>query len=439
MEEARKSLRQLFVPICLETLCFMLVGTVDTLMLSTVNNEAVGAVGTANTYISIFIIMFSVISTGVLAVMTQYIGAGKKGIAYQARQLGLLFNAVIGIMLSIFLFFWADVVLDIIGIAKVLKEPAAVYLRIVGGASILNALISVLSGYLRAFGHTKYTLLATIVGNVVNIVLNAVFLFGFHMGVQGVAIATVVSRVANLAIVMYTSHKKIHAKEDEARIENRKILSQIIKVGLPSALETAQYNIAVMLITRFLNQMDVDGVNITARSYAIQISNFSYCVGAALAQANAIMTGWSLGAKEYDRCNKDTRKAAVLGIGVAVAFALVFAVTAPWIMRMFTDDPTMISLVQKLLFIDIILEIGRVTNLVYGSALKASGDALFTTILAFVFMFLCAVGGTYFFGIRLGLLVIGAYIGLTLDECVRALGMMLRWRQGKWKMKNLIV
>lgn len=75
----------------------MLAGMVDTLMLSSVGDEAVGAVGTANTYIGIFIIMFSVISSGMIAVMTQYIGAGRVGVAYQARQLGLAFNAAIGV------------------------------------------------------------------------------------------------------------------------------------------------------------------------------------------------------------------------------------------------------------------------------------------------------------------------------------------------------
>lgn len=438
MNETRKSLRQLFVPICLETLCFMLVGTIDTLMLSYVGDEAVGAVGTANTYISIFIIMFSIVSTGVLAVMTQYIGAGRIGVAYQARQLGLIFNATVGIVLSLFLFFFSGNVLDMIGVAEVLKEPAGEYLKIVGGACILNALIPVMSGYLRAFGYTKHSLLATMAGNIVNLVLNAFFLFVLQMGVAGVAIATVISKVVNLMIVFLAAHLKVHAKEDTERIENKKIFVQIVKVGLPSALETAQYNIAMTLIIRFLNQMDAEGVNVIARSYTIQITNFSYCVGAALAQANAIMTGWSLGAKDYEKCHKDTRKAALIGIVVAVLLAFIFAIASPWIMHIFTEEQIIISLVQKLLFIDIVLEIGRVTNLVYGNALKTSGDALFTTALAFVFMFLCAVGGTYFFGIRLGLLVIGAYIGMTLDECVRAVCMVIRWKQGKWKSKNLI-
>ena len=102
MEGERKTLAQLSVPICLETLFYMLSGMVDTLMLSSVSDQAVGAVGTANTYIGVFIIMFGVISSGMVAVMSQNIGAGRPGIAYQARQLGLMFNALTGIPAPIF-------------------------------------------------------------------------------------------------------------------------------------------------------------------------------------------------------------------------------------------------------------------------------------------------------------------------------------------------
>ena len=98
----------------------------------------------------------------------------------------------------------------------------------------------------------------------------------------------------------------------------------------------------------------------------------------------------------------------------------------------------MVSLVQILLAIDIFLEVGRVSNLVFGNALKTSGDALFPVIIGAVFMFLCAVGGTYLFGIQLNLLVIGAYIGLALDECARAVAMFLRWQSCKWKEKTIV-
>ena len=104
MEGQNKSLFQLFVPLCLETIFYMLSGMVDTLMLSSVGDQAVGAVGTANTYIGVFIIMYSVVSMGMLAVMTQNIGAGRPGIACQAKTLGLWFNGILGVVMSVFLF-----------------------------------------------------------------------------------------------------------------------------------------------------------------------------------------------------------------------------------------------------------------------------------------------------------------------------------------------
>ena len=313
MQVQRKTLTQLSIPICFEILFYMLSGMVDTLMLSSVSDQAVGAVGTANTYISVFIIMFGVISSGMVAVMTQNIGAGKPGIAYQARQLGLIFNAVIGVLMSVFLAVFSGNILKMVSIAPALFDSANTYLRIVGGACFLNVLIPIYSSYLRVFGYTKQSLWASIIGNVINFILNAVFLFVMNWGVMGVATATVISRIINLIIVATMGAVLIKAKESPERIAPGKILA-----------------------------------------------------------------------------------------------------------------------------IDIVLELGRVTNLVYGQALKTSGDAVFPVVMGAVFMYLAAVGGTYFFGLHLGLLAIGAYIGLASDECIRAVGMVLRWKSGKWKNKRLV-
>ena len=438
MQDSTTSFTKLYIPIALETLCYMLAGMVDTVMLSTVGDSAVGAVGTANTYINVFIILFHIVSSGMIAVMTQYIGAKRVGVAYQARQLGAVFNLVLGVLLSVFLFAFSGNILDLVGVAPLLQEYAGTYLKIVGGFCFLNALIPVFSSYLRAFGYTRQPLIATLVSNVVNLCLNAVFLFGFHAGVAGVAAATVISRILNLGIIIVAAGLLVKAKDDPERLPNKEGFTQIIKVGLPSALETALYNVAMTLTIRFLNQMDEAGVNVTARAYAAQIANFSYCAGAALAQANAIMTGWRIGEGDYEACDKGTKKAVCIGICVAAGLEGIFALSSDYLVGLFTDDPQMIALVGKLLAIDIVLEVGRVTNLVFGQALKTSGDALFTTIIGVVFMYLCMVGGSWFFGIHLNLLAVGAYIGLACDECVRAVCMFLRWQSGKWRTKGFI-
>ena len=438
MLKEKKSLSQLFFPIFLELLCSILVGVVDTLMLSSEGDQAVGAVGTANTYIGVFVIMFSVISAGMIAVMTQYIGAKRPGVAQQAMRLGMLFNLATGAVFSAGLFCFAGTILEAIGIAQQLLQPATVYLRTVGLFCVCNALVPIFSSYLRAFGHTAPTLTGTILANLVNLGLNALFLYRFRWGVFGVALATGISRLTHLFWVWVISRKRIQPVREADMPPDGEILRKIVRVGLPAAMETGLYNFAITIVISLMNGMDDTGMQVTARSYAVQIANFSLCAGAALAQANAIMVGWRIGAGELEVCDRDTRKVARIGIVVGVITAGFFAIFARPVLRLFTDDPEMVLLVQKLLAVNVVLEIGRMVNLIFGTALKTAGDAAYPMIIAVVFAFVCAAGGTWLFGVRLGWLAVGAYVGMALDECVRAVFMFLRWHKGRWKNMHLV-
>lgn len=436
MQPQQKSLVQLFVPIWLETLFQMLAGMVDTLMLSSLNDRAVGAVGTANTYVSIFIMLFSIISTGTVAVMTVYIGAEQPGVVRQARRLGTGFNLFLGVLLSLLLGLGAQPILRLFGVAPLLMEYAYTYLSIIGGGCFCIALIPLYAGVLRAYGRPKLPMGAAVLANLLNVALNAFFLFVVKWGVAGVALATVISRLVNVAVLLVAAGKVLPKTDSNApTLPTGQILGQILRIGVPSALETMLYNIAMTFVVRFMNQMDADGLNVTARAFTIQIANFSYSAGAALAQANGILVGWRIGAGKLQECSRATNRTAVLGIGISTVVASTLAIAAHWYLPLLLQDPQLIALVEKLMYIDIALEIGRTGNLVFGQALKTSGDAVFTTLLAACFMFLCAVGGTWLFGLRLGLGAVGAYIGMAGDECVRAVGMLLRWQSGAWRSK----
>ena len=165
---------------------------------------------------------------------------------------------------------------------------------------------------------------------------------------------------------------------------------------------------------------------------------FSYCAGVALSNANAIIVGWRIGEKRYDECYRATLKAAKLGVITAVVVAGIFALTGKYIMRIFTVDSKVIELVVVILIIDVVLEIGRICNIVFGSALKTAGDATYTVVIAVVFMYLFAVLGSYIFGIKLQWFVVGSWIGLAMDECMRAILMGIRWKSRIWEQKVLV-
>ncbi|MBO7253416.1 MAG: MATE family efflux transporter [Oscillospiraceae bacterium] len=438
MSLKKHGLFALFLPIFLELLFTILAGMVDTMMLASVGDHAVGAVGTANSYINVFLVLFTIISSGMMAVMTQYIGAKRPGIAQQTLRLGLLVNLAAGVIISLLLCVGADLILTLVGIAQDLREPARIYMQTVGCFCICSALIPVYSSYLRAFGHTASTMYATIFSNVINFVLNALFLFVLNMGVFGVALATGISRLINLIWVWAASRFRVHKVSDPSRLKNGEIYRKIMRIGLPGAMEIVLYNLAMMIITSLLNRMDSNGLQVTARAYASQIANFSYCASSALAQANAILVGWRIGAGEIQLCDRETRRNAVVGILMSGCGAGILALFAEPILGIFTQDPEMIRLVGILLAIEIALEMGRAANMVFGFSLKSSGDAAYPMMIAVVFMFLLAVGGTWLFGVKLGWLVIGSFVGMALDECTRAVLMFLRWHKGYWKNKSLL-
>lgn len=433
------SLLRLFGPLCLETFFMMLAGVVDTLMLSSVGDLAVGAVGTANSYVNLVIVMFNIAATGMLAVMTLYIGAGQENTAHRARRIGLAFNALLGAGFSALLFFGATPFLAAMGVSQALLVPTGSYLRIVGGGCLLNALTPIFSGHLRAFGHTRQPFIAAMLGNVLNVALNAVFLYGLHAGVAGVAVATVIARLANLLLLMRWSGQLMGRARPDPAVPSAALIRQIMSIGIPSACENIIYSASVTLMVSLLNRYDPSGFSIAARSYALQITSFSHCASAAFGQANAIMAGWYIGAERENECTLSTRMASILSAVVALLLGTLLALLCPLYMHLFTDDPQMVRIVQVLLYLNILLEVGRAVNVCYGNALKAIGDARFPMMIGAVFMLLAGSGGTWLFTAAAGLLpAVSCFIGMLLDECARAVLMLLRWRSGAWRSKSVI-
>lgn len=436
--DKQKKFHELFIPIYIELFFMMLIGFADTTMLSAVGDKTVGAVGTSNTYISIFTLAFNIICSGMTAVMTQYIGAKKEHIAQKACQIGLVINTIIGTIISLIFLIFARPILVGMSISPALEEDAVVYTTLIGGSAILTAVTPIYSYHLRAFGRTKEPLITTLVANLVNIVFNAIFIYGLKMGVYGAAFATIISRVINLVLNMMMSYIYIKKDNRACEISNKVIISQIVKIGLPAALETGMYNVSMMLVMMMINKMDINGINATIKSYGSTITQFACMSSVAIASANAIIIGWKCGEGKIEECYKLTFKHCLFAIIFGMSVELIVALLGYPIMSLMSKDSHIIKTVQIILFIDIALELGRATNIVMGQALKCTGDALFTVIISILFTLLFAVGFTFIFGVKLKMFVIGSFIGLASDEIARGICMMLRWKSRKWENKIFV-
>ena len=437
MDHTRKTLSQLFWPVFIEYLLLMLVGVADTVMLSFVGDKAVSGVGTSNTYLYLVSMVFTIMSTGALTVMTQYIGAKHGEVAIQAKKLGLLFNAIIGGIFTLLFLLCSRPILHVLSTADAIFEEANTYMMMVGATCILLAVTNVYSSYLRAFGFARYTLISTAAGDIMNIVLNGIFIW-MGWGVFGVSLATILSRILTLVLIIsYSKRIQKDVPQGESRESNRKILSEIVRIGLPAAGELIVFNLSISFEMRCLNLMDAEGIAVGVYSYCNQICNLIYCAAVALSQANGIIVGWRVGERRFDESYRQTMTSVKWGTLVSGFTALLCAVITKPILSVLTDNAQILSLVTVVMVINVFKELGRAGNYIIGTALKSSGDATITVIMGICSMPICAVLGSYVLGLKLGYGVYGAWVGMALDECIRCTWMYLRLRSGKWEKKAL--
>jgi Na+-driven multidrug efflux pump len=131
-------------------------------------------------------------------------------------------------------------------------------------------------------------------------------------------------------------------------------------------------------------------------------------------------------------------KTLMTSLPVAIGIATLNFLLCPWTLKIFTSNPDVVPLVQKVLAVGIVLEIGRTTNLVVIGSMKAAGDVLFPVLMGLLCMWGCGVTVGYTFGVALSFGIGGVFMGTAADECIRGIIMLVRWRLGKWKGKAIV-
>jgi Na+-driven multidrug efflux pump len=216
----------------------------------------------------------------------------------------------------------------------------------------------------------------------------------------------------------------------------KETFKQMLKYGAPSAGEPISYQFSQMVIFTFINSLGT--AVITTRMYAQMITYFTYLSSLAMAQAAQIIVGHLVGAEKYDEAYhlimKSLKKAWVITLGVALLFAFL---RVP-IFSLFTKNQEIIALGGFILLIDIVLEMGRVVNLIVIGGLKASGDVNFPMITGILSMWGISTAGAYFFGLHLGWGLVGIWLAMLLDEVIRGILMIFRWQSGKWRDRLVI-
>lgn len=436
----RRQLAMLSVPIFIETLLIMMLGAVDTFMLSRYSDESVAAVGVVNQIVMLAFLVFEVINLGTSVICSQYLGAGLKGRIPLVVMVALLTNLLLGLMVSGVLYFGDEMILRAMGLNEVLLPDGTAYMRIVGAFAFFQALSMTLSAALRADNLAMYPMAVTFIVNILNIIGNYTLIFGkFGMpalGVEGAAISTATCRGIAMLLLFIVVRRTIVKRvpwEVFVKFPWRE-LKNLLRVGLPSAGEQVSYSSSQMVITYFINMLGVEAL--ATRTYCVNLIMFAYLFCISIALGGAICIGHLVG-------HGRTRGAFLLGklvmrlsIIITASLSLLLAIAGPWVMPLLSSNPDIISLGCTILWIDVLLEFGRPTNIFATNALRAAGDVNYPFYVGVVVMWSVAVVAAYFAGIVFGLGLVGMWIAFACDENIRGVVFIRRWYSMKWASKS---
>ncbi|EJE8669699.1 MATE family efflux transporter [Vibrio vulnificus] len=431
----RMSIVTLAWPILVEILLRTALGTSDVFMLSGYSDKAVSAVGVITQLTFFLIIVSTFVSSGTGILIAQYNGAGRDQDATHVGVASIALSSVIGVILSVLAVLGATHLLPYYGLEAQVEQYAQEYL-LISGAMTFNVTIGIVfTTILRSHGYSRSPMTVNLISGVLNIIGNYIALyqpFGLPVyGVQGVAIATVASQVIGttiLGVLLWRSSIDLPMRS-LAQVPSA-VYKKILKIGGMNAGEVLSYNMAQITIVYFVVQMGTS--SLAAFTYAQNIARFSFAFALAIGQATQIQTGYYIGKGWVDSITKRVQIYFLVGFASSVTVASSIYFMRDAILTLFTQQPEILMLAGSLVMGSIVLEAGRVFNLIFISALKGAGDIKFPVQMGILSMWGLGVVFSYLLGIHWGYGVFGAWMAIALDEWFRGLIMARRWRSQVW-------
>jgi putative MATE family efflux protein len=431
----------LFIPIVIQNLLSAAVNSADVVMLNYVGQSAISAVSLAAQYAQMLFMFFYGLGTGASILCAQYFGKGEwepiravEGIAMRiSLTASILFaGAAVTIPELMMKLFTEDAELIRLG---------AEYLRIVSVAYLCWGVIEVYLSILRSVGKAVVTMSMNVLAFSLNIILNAVFIFGLFgapkLGVAGVAIATSVSRLAELAACIIVSGRTKEIKLNPAYmlLRNKLLFGDFVKLAVPALLNDVLWGAAFSMYSVILGHLGTDAV--AANSLVTVVRNFGtvFCFG--VASAGGILVGNVLGENKIEKAKDYTSWVIKLTILTGIVGGLVVLAITPFVMRFADLSETAMEYLRVMLIINSYYVIGIAVNttLIVG-IFRAGGDSRFGCICDGITMWCYAVPLGFFAAFVLKLPVMWVYFLLCTDEFAKWPAVIRRYRSGKW-LKNI--
>lgn len=378
-----KQLLLFFFPIMIGTFFQQLYNTIDAVVVGQfAGKEALSSVGgSSGQIINLVVGFFTGLSAGASVIISQFFGAKDKEGLQKALHSAYAFSTVGGIIFGVLGVILASPLLRLMNTPEELMAQSTLYVRVYFAGLIFIFIYNMGSAVLRAIGDSKRPLYFLMICSVINIVLDLVLVLGFHLGVLGVAVATLIAQAVSavmvtVALMHHTPGLTLVLREIRFHKET---FWTMLRIGLPTGIQSSMYSISNMIVQTVLNNFGVD--TMAAWSVFGKIDSLFWMVNGAFGIAITTFVGQNCGAGKWDRVKKGVHVCLGMALGVAIVFSALFVIAGSPLFHIFTQDQSvitiglrMVAVISPTYFLFVFIEI-------LSGALRAEGHVLVTTIM----------------------------------------------------------
>lgn len=430
MTFTNKDLKNMIIPLFFEQLLVMLVGIIDTFIVSFVGESAVSGVSLVNSFNTIFIYLFTALASGGAVVISQYIGRKEQEATNRASGQLLMFSIVFSFILMILVLIFNESLLRLLfgRVENSVMQACITYLRISAYSYPALAIYNAGAALYRSMAKTSTTMYISIVSNIINCIGNCIGVFVLNAGVAGVAYPSLIARVFSAVVITFLCFNKTLTTYYEKKhifVFDAKMLKRVLNIAVPNGIEQGIFQLVKVALS-----------SVVALFGTYQIAAL---VGVTMGPVFITVIGQCMGAKDIDNAHYYFKKL----MKITVIFSIIWNVFILLITPLFLQYYQLSSETKHLVFVLVIIH--NLFNTIafpfsgpLSNGLRATGDVKYTMIVSILSTVIVRGILSIIIGITFNLGVIGIALAMCADWSMRAIVFHLRYKSDKWTQFSVI-
>lgn len=424
-------------PSALEAVLVSLIASVDTIMVGVLGPQAIAAVGITTQPKFIILSVILSLDVGVTALVARRKGEGDALGANRCLKQAIILSAMLSLVMTVFGMIYAREIILFSGAQSDVVKDATIYFQIILVGNFFSSLGLTINAAQRGIGNTKVSMRTNVTANLVNTVFNFLLItghFGFPaLGVAGAAIATLIGNVIGFimsvrSVLLRDSYLNI--LHNRNWLFDRKTVVGIFKVSSSAMVEQVFMRIGFFSYTKIVAGLGT--VAFAAHQICMNIINLSFAFGDGLGIASSALVGQNLGAKRPDVAIIYAKVGQRFALVVSVVLFGIFTAGNTFFVSLFSSDPQIIAMSRPLMVIIAFTTLWQISCVVLSGCLRGAGDVLYTAGISLVSIGIIRPIASWVLCYPLGLGLVGAWLGLMLDQLLRLLLVLIRFAGNKW-------